>query len=130
MMFGASMQSMWLLSAFVSPSLIFCFQTILSDRKTQTYTEKQSLILLTTLNLFNTLPTQLMMFYWFHNSRVVGGALGSLGGTLSWVQEPHSGEASPLPSIQRLSGTSLKMPRNSTHTEYGNWNPISPIGYE
>lgn len=65
MMFGASMQSMWLLSAFVSPSLIFCFQTILSDRKTQTYTEKQSLILLTTLNLFNTLPTQLMMFYWF-----------------------------------------------------------------
>lgn len=52
-------------------------------------------------------------------------------GVLGWTSCLATlGEASPLPSIQRLSGTSLKMPRNSTHTEYGNWNPISPIGYE
>ena len=65
MMLGASVQNMWLLSVSVSPSLIFCFQTMSSDRKTQTYTEKKPHILLTTLNLFNTLSIQLMMFYWF-----------------------------------------------------------------
>lgn len=83
---GHSMQSMWLLSAFVSPSLIFCFKTILSDRESK-HTQKNGPLILTTLKSF--FATQLMMFYWFHNSRVVGGALGSLGGTLSWVQEPH-----------------------------------------
>ena len=64
MMLGASVQNMWLLSAFVSPNLIFCFQTMSSDRKTQSYTQKKAPHLLTTLNLFNTLSIQLLMFYW------------------------------------------------------------------